>query len=289
MNYDDKIFTNQILLGRFSESIKIVNQSPLFELLRLGETLLLINGKAISAVWHDMGYSSFHYYFLKGFNLNKKIHDQIELTESLTKDRISDDTKLERILETYKPLLQTGFYRIFYSYPYSYSDYGHYNTKKIRGGFRVHFPIENEEEKSTLYLGSDNYLFTKPVKSIDDSTVNQYEIDIKNGKRPTIITLGINTTLDGFNINDISSLYDDSYPQYIIDGHHKTLAYLRINDENKRKGYPHEVLVPGIFHIVKVQHSEIEFKNLRDRRKKILVEIFDETIAKEIIEYYDNW
>jgi len=77
-----KLIINDIEVCRYSESIEIKNDNYLFEIIREGETILLVNNEPVSMVWHENGPSSGHFYTLHGITINKEIKKKLDNFEN---------------------------------------------------------------------------------------------------------------------------------------------------------------------------------------------------------------
>ena len=69
----EQLIVNDKEVCSFSEAVNIKNDRPLFEIVRKGETILLVNDEPISVVWHDDGSSSGHFYRLNGITIDENL------------------------------------------------------------------------------------------------------------------------------------------------------------------------------------------------------------------------
>jgi len=277
---ENKLIVNGVELCRFSEIIEVKNDHHLFEIIRPGETILLIDGEPISVVWHDNGPTSGHYYTLHGIQKDARIQKQLSDFEKIVQDKLPEDFELEKLFEVYRPLLKSGRYRLFYSYPHSYEISKSGSNRKLKG-FELHLP----HERGGLYLEGGIYLFSQSMETIDEKRVKYYEEKILGGASPIIVSLG-HTTDEAMEITNYQ--FEDSYPQFILDGHHKALAYQNINFRTK-KTMPYQILVPGVFHIVKMG-MENESKIIAKRkREEALLKMLSEKEVAEIIKLYKGF
>jgi len=79
---------------------------------------------------------------------------------------------------------------------------------------------QDEIQYSTSHFYNDtevNYMFTQPFSAIDNERVAFYKEKIRNGLRPKVLIFGHN-----------NGGYSDT-TFYILDGHHKFVAYLNLN------------------------------------------------------------
>lgn len=284
---DKNLVVNEIELCRFSETIEVKNDNFIFEIYREGETILLINKETVGVIWHDNGPSSVHYYRLNGINLDLKTRKRLEEFECLVQDKLPEDYSLLSLFNVYKPLLKSGVYRVFYSPPHSFEVMNNFhNTRKLKP-FGLYLPESKDNPRPSLYLDEGIFMSTQSIETIDEDRVKYYEEQILNGKQPTIVSLGIQPKDES--TDDVYSQFKESYPQFILDGHHKSIAYNNINKERRIKKFPFEVLVPGVFHIVRIPDKEIDKELLDDKRKEFLSKMLSNTEISELIKFYDNW
>ncbi|HEX6432421.1 MAG TPA: hypothetical protein VF008_32230, partial [Niastella sp.] len=72
--------------------------------------------------------------------------------------------------------------------------------------------------------GENTFLFTRAMESINHERVDFFETEIKNGRRPLAIVLRKEFTEEGINY-----IKHNNSGWYIVDGHHKLLAYQNLN------------------------------------------------------------
>ncbi len=277
---------NDVELCRFSEIIKVENDKSIFEIYREGETIFLFDKEPVSIVWHDEGPSSGHYYSLIGIDLNETVRKQLDAFEDLVQDEIFNDTNLLTLFETYKPLLKSGLYRFFYSPPHQFTVTGFSSNRMLKPfSLQVYNPVQ--DSRSSLYLEEGVFMFAQSMETIDEERVEYYKKQILKGRKPTIIALGMQPKEEGS--DDVYSQFKDSYPQFIIDGHHKALAYKQINEESNLDGTPVDILVPGVFHIVRIPNKESDTELDKNKRKDILSTLLTEREVNEVIRFYREW
>ena len=96
-------------------------------------------------------------------------------------------------------------------------------TKQFYDGGILHYSTHNFYDANYVAL-----IATQPLESIDEQRVQFFEEEIKNGKRPFAIVLYkyceiITREQDSTNHECLNSAY------FVLDGHHKLLAYKRQN------------------------------------------------------------
>lgn len=272
---------------RFSEIIKIKNENHLFEIVRKGETILLVNDEPISIVWHDNGPSSGHFYTLNGITVNKEIQKKLNQFESLVQKKVISNNDLISIFKIYKPLIKSGIYRFFHTPSHSFKVSNNFNNTCVLRGCNLVLPVENKNTRLSLYLDEGIFMFTQSIVTLRDERVEFYKKQILNGGSPTIITLGMQPADES--VEDVYSQFVDSYPQFIIDGHHKAFAYNLINTDRVNKGFPYRIIVPSIFSIVKIPIKNEEKELSTNERIKLLSKMLSEKEVSELIQFYDNW
>ena len=281
----EQLIVNDKEVCSFSEAVNIKNDRPLFEIVRKGETILLVNDEPISVVWHDDGSSSGHFYRLNGITIDENIRRDLNRFESIIQENVISDKDLYFLFDIYKPLLKSGTYRFFYTPSHSFEVINNcYSTRKLRG-YTLVLPERNKNARPSLYLSEGIFMFTQSLETINEERVEFYKEQILAGKHSTIITLGMQPADES--IYDIHSQFVDAYPQFIIDGHHKAKAYQAINQANRSQGYPYKILVPSIFSIVKIPTEKEELT--KDKREKLLSKILSKEEISELIEFYNNW
>lgn len=281
----EKLIENEIEICSFSQAINLKNENHLFEIVRIGETMLLVNNEPISVVWHDDGPSSGHFYSLNGININQNIQNRLNQFEEITQKKLLLDEDLKFIFDTYKPLLKSGTYRVFHTPAHSFEvSNTSYKNRKLRG-FTLVLPEKNKHPRPSLYLDEGVFMFTQSIETLKEERIQFYKEQILANKSPTIITLGIQPADES--VEDIYSQFVDSYPQFIIDGHHKAMAYQAINKASQKKGYPYKVLIPSIYSIVKIPIEDENETFSDNERKELLSKMLSKEEISELIEFYD--
>lgn len=160
---------------------------------------LLFNNQPITAAGVADEPTLVYYFIIAGYERQK----QIEITShinSLVQNKLNDNLDIVKVFEAIINLLPNG------SYQYEYFD--------LTVGHTLVCHNESDREKKPSFYGGicdENYselFFTQKLDVINFETVKFYKDQISNGKRPVIITL---RNYPGF--------------EYILDGHHKILAY----------------------------------------------------------------
>jgi hypothetical protein len=123
----------------------------------------------------------------------------------------------------------TGFLQLF-----SPGQYSIYIDRNNRTDYALHFDYSQSEDQpgfSYWYYnpGGDNLMFTQPYARINPGKIKEYENMIANDLRPKAIVFEAH-------FNDYETYVDGSHvmssvdsPMYILDGHHKLLAYKNLD------------------------------------------------------------
>lgn len=283
----EKLIVNDKEICRYSQPLNIKNENHLFEIVRRGETMLLVNDEPISIVWHDNGPSSGHFYRLNGITIDDDVLEKLNQFESIIQEKVISDKNLYYIFDIYKPLFKSGTYRFFHTPSHSFEVTNSLsNNRELRGCILV-MPERNKNSRSSLYLTEGIFMFTQSLETLRDERIEFYKEQILSGESPTIITLGMQPADES--VEDVYSQFVDSYPQFIIDGHHKAMAYHQINEEQRKKGHPCKILVPDIFSIVKIPIKNGKEELSINEREKLLSTMLTDREVAELIEFYNNW
>lgn len=197
-----------------TRQIEIIRGESIIDIISNGFINALVIDIAVAAHWPNCGGSVGEYYSVSLNDYDK----QKELTANLNKVLISgSDSQVFEAIATFLNLFTNGNYNVALSEI-------DLNTSEIaRDGVLICNDDAAEENKFTYwtYPSCDEmHLFTRSVNTIDQDRVAYYADLIANGERPKVVVY-----------SNFNNLEDDETPHYIIDGHHKLLAYeqLRIN------------------------------------------------------------
>lgn len=185
-----------------NETIKIENGKNIIGIFFDGHVEYIKIQKTIAVDWYDNEGSMGKYFILDSdFNKTDELYDF---------NKILIDTKPEVLrdcITSFLHLFFNGEYHINTTswkieYENVHMDYISENNSKI---YNYHFLDYNEY----------NFMFTQSPKLISSNRIEYYKKLINDGVKPKIIVLG--------NCNSQNPTY------YILDGHHKLLAYLSLN------------------------------------------------------------
>jgi hypothetical protein len=213
-----------------------------------GSLSALIIYKPLAVYWPDYTGSIGEYYAVSNFSNEKRK----QLTVGLDTVLIDGEEK-----ELYEKT--SGFLKLF--------DNGEYNVSltsldQEKSDFHydglIQWPDQisaNEKFSYNFYpVKDDNYFFTQPFKSINKERVLYYKQLIESGLRPKIIIYALNDA-NGYMTNG-----------YIIDGHHKLLAYLKLNMNVEvvliSKDFNSNSYVEDLLHMVYPILTSVEFQHI---------------------------
>jgi hypothetical protein len=213
--------------------VEVKNGETIIDIITDGFVTALIIEKAVAAHWPDCGGSVGDYYSVSVHDYEK----QKELTNGVNNAMMDgSDKKIFNAIETFINLFANGKYSVVigminlgnaeiahdqsmtYSYPVDENDRFTYQT----------YPSFDQ----------DDFLFSRSISTIDKNRVAQYVNLIAGGLRPKVIAF------QGYDYEQSGT------PYYIIDGHHKLLAYMQLN-----------INAPCVF-ISKTQTADQQHKNI---------------------------
>lgn len=208
----------------------------------------------LTVVWHDCRGSIGKYFCVLPYNEEYRSAVQKKIHENLNEDFTNNIQGLYKVLQPLFPIFKNGNYTMqfynnnekeFFEYKSSIDNF----EKSRYEDLEVVFPneitdirntnnvIENHKQflkevkkskefypsnlleysTSGIYNGIESLYATQPQQNIDESRVKYFENIIKNGARPFAIIFNAY-----FDINDYYS------SNFILDGHHKLLAYKKL-------------------------------------------------------------
>lgn len=205
----------------------------------------------LTVVWYDCRGSVGKYFCSLPYNEEYRESVEKNLTNNLNNDFSDNIDDLYEILKPLFPLFKNGEYSLnfysnkekeFFQYKTSIDDFKetHFNPLEVVFSDKT-TDISNLEQvkkeyksflkekanskifaffnildytTSGIYTGDDSFYATQPFSQIDQKRVKYFEDCIQKGERPFAII---------FNSNLESEDYYSSY--YILDGHHKLIAY----------------------------------------------------------------
>lgn len=234
----------------------------------------------LTMVWHDCQGSVGKYFCALPYNEEYRMTMRNNINDNLNNDFTDDIEALYQTLEPLFPIFRNGDYSLsfyankekeFFQYYASFDHCTniHFNDLEI---LFAHQPtvlsnaenIKNEHQEylkenkisknhyqvnileystSWIYDGLESFFATQPKENIDQDRVKYFEEKIKNGERPFCIIFTAS-----------SSFARAAY--YILDGHHKLLAYQNLNI------YPPLALITHLPN--NTNETEFNIKQLKD-------------------------
>jgi len=205
----------------------------------------------LTVVWSDNRGSVGKYFCVLPYNEEYRTTFKNKINENLNQDFTEDIEGLHEILKPLLPIFKNGDYNLsfylnkekeFFQYQTSSDNFSKthfyelevvfaqkttdlYNIEKVKSEHKS-FLKKNEISKkyypsdileySTdgIYTGWQSFFATQPIENIDQNRVKYFEEKINDGERPFAII---------FNACLAPEDFDSSY--FILDGHHKLLAY----------------------------------------------------------------
>jgi hypothetical protein len=209
----------------------VTNENPVLEFLTDGFIIVLSKKKNNLIQWPYCGGSLGQYLFLKeGFAA-------YELEKKINDKLVFQDKVDEETISEILKILPSGSYEVI---PQRVEYYNIVQCKNM---------------SHTTFYQHDCFVMTQSIESICEDRVNYYKKLIIEGYRPKIVSL--------------SSSLDNSADFYVIDGHHKLIAYNQLKEDP----------VTLNFYI----NYEIEQKNLIIQENLVLDLVFD--LKSDLLEH----
>ena len=195
---------------------KIENGEDIIDILSDGFVTCLKIKKPIAVDWWDCRGSAGKYFsFTSDFE---------PLTKQFNETLINgSESEILEVVKDFLKLFRSGEYSILI-------------TKKEQDEVEVHFnytQIEKTKNFNYWYYNpwGEGFMFTQDISIIDLKRVSEYESFIKNGERPKAVLFQASFNDDG--TYDDGSKWSRSVdsPKFILDGHHKILAYQNLKIE----------------------------------------------------------
>jgi len=209
--------------------MKIENSNNIIKIRFDGFLSCLYIKKPRAVDWPDHGGSVARYFACLPLNKwDKELQNEIE--SRVSKVQSIEDLKNSGFLD----LLETGEYQfeIYKDQPTSIT----YNTNLYNSNETIHWwtkkQLGNHRGAKPYFLSSFypyglQLMFTQPFETLDPDRIKHYEEEIKKGERPMAIAIRV---MIGKQESE-DSYQDTSYnsTKYILDGHHKLVAYQNLN------------------------------------------------------------
>lgn len=219
------------LAERRTRKVEVKNGQGIISIITDGFANALVIEKAVAVNWPDYAGSIGEYYSVSQQSYEKQKELTVGLNAAVTSG--ADSAVFEAIIP-FLDLFTNGEYTVAIdSLNLEWTGIAHDKYVTYADG------IEREDGFTYNYYpyAGDPYLFSRSYNTIDESRVAYYVDRIKEGSRPKAIIYG----------------------QYVIDGHHKLLAYQQlrmsapavlINKDEASGGLPQNI-IPQIIHVLK--------------------------------------
>lgn len=174
------------------KEIKVNNNTGVLDIKgSFSEAILTLNEKPIQFTWFAEVGTTWRYHLAKGLIKSpflRKTH-----IETILSDGILNEEQVNAIIRYYKSFLKTGYYS--------------FGTYQLDRHIELIPAISSDYIESDTYGGIVSIIGTQT--NMNSKTVASYKEQILKGKRPCLILFR----------------NKDSHHQFILDGHHKFLAY----------------------------------------------------------------
>jgi hypothetical protein len=242
--------------------INIENGKGLLKLKWNGSLSSLQFNDPISLHWFDCMGSLGKFFVILPYNKDYREEIQKRFSKSLNEGLEIDEEMFNTLTEVLD-LFENATYELFYEPKYRYKIDDSWNWVYI-GNERDSstnpekyntINSQTSDDLSKIYSVTESFydgyneslLFTQPLEIINQERVKYYEEIIKNGFKPTAIIY--------YGLLEESGVYDDGSKWkstnrsglYILDGHHKLMAYKNLNQE------------PSLLRIIKRYNSKSDF------------------------------
>lgn len=164
------------------------------------ETLIFSRGKPIAINWHDCAGSVAQYLVRAG--VSDYSIDLANLRHLLA-GNLNPNLSLAPQFDLFLQLLAPGTYKLVL------------DSYKVSDLIEPRNEWNPDKDHEHFYPDHTALVLTQPTSSLDAPTIRDYMAQIKSGKRP--IALAVAT--------------EDSWCAYVIDGHHKLVAYRELNTQ----------------------------------------------------------
>jgi hypothetical protein len=195
-------------------TITVPNGQGIIDILSDGFVTCLKIRKPIAADWYDNAGSLGKYFaFTPQYEPITKAFNDVLVN--------GDDAQILDSIAVFLQLFSPGQYSV-------------YIDRNNRTDYELHFEYsqsDNQSDFSYWYYdpGGANLMFTQPYASIDQGRIKEYETMIANGLRPKAVVFEAHFNIFG-TYDDGSNWFSSvDSPMYILDGHHKLLAYKKLN------------------------------------------------------------
>lgn len=244
------------------KDIEIRNGKGIVQLKWNGSLSSLSFEKPLSLHWFDCMGSLGKFFAILPYNKTYRDEIQKRVSQKINSGQILEEKDLEFLVD-FLSVFENSTYEISYEQDYKYEVDESWsweiakNTRDVLTNPLLFNQIDSvtSENISDIYTVTDTFydgnnetlLFSQPIEIIDEKRVKHYEELIKKGLKPVAIIY--------YGMLEQSGTYDDNSKWistewsglYIIDGHHKLLAYKNLE------------ITPTLIRIVKRYNSKSDF------------------------------
>ena len=268
--------------------INLENGKGLLKLKWNGSLSSLQFNSPLSLHWLDCMGSLGKFFVILPYNKEYREEIQKQFSKSFNGE-LEINEKTFNVLFEILELFENSTYELFYEPEYRYEIDDSWNWEYITNkrdsttNPEIYDTINSQtpEDLSKIYSVTESFydgnneslLFTQPLEIINKDRIKYYEELIKKGLRPTAIIY--------YGLLEESGIYDDGSiwksinrsGLYILDGHHKLMAYKRLNQ------------APSLMRIIKRYNSKDDFNLTKQEFKN---EIADRLYKSQIKHIKEN-
>lgn len=176
-------------------------------------------------IWPDCGGSVAEYLVIKDCSVQERKELLDRFTEAFNSGR---KDLIFNCIESFLNLFANGTYRV--EIGESPPDYQIFYNESMDSSHPILFEWAKNHGKTQraewctdiVYAYEEAYVFTQPFEKIDPERVLYYEKKIAEGERPTVVVL---SALHNWRPSYSESVYTQNTHGFVIDGHHKLIAY----------------------------------------------------------------
>ena len=159
------------------------------------ETLVLSRGKPLAINWHDCGGSVAQYLVRAG------VPDFEADLRYVLEGNVAPNDTLANQFQLFLQLLAPGTYMLVFG------------SRKVGDLIEPAKDWDPANDYEHFYPIEEPLILTQPTSSLERSTIREYEAKIKSGQRPIALAVAA----------------EESWCNYVVDGHHKLVAYRKLN------------------------------------------------------------
>lgn len=200
---------HQFILGHKIRKFMVMDGQAVIDIIADGFANALVIKKPVAVSWPDCGGSVGEYYAVS----NHSFDEQKSLTAGINHAvNNGTDNEVFNAIEVFLNLFASGNYSVTISEINTQFEAIEYDRDTT---YSNDLPPEDRFTNSIYNYGNELHLFSRSYATIDKGRVAEYRQLIGDGARPKVIAYQCNLNVS-------------SHPYYIIDGHHKLLAYIEL-------------------------------------------------------------